>query len=223
MANPLTQKRLKPILSSEQSRRKVQRNFFIPSRIETELFLLLSVFLLLVANSSALLAYFTAKLTGSYQPVGAEISNGFSSMANYLDEKSGYRIAGFVFWLAIGLIIYLFFWVSANLLTNLRNDFVAEGYVHPPSFNSKNYWHAIVRLKATFVLSIVWLLVFLILTANELPRISGWFYQGLTRQPFVNGLPCLALALGAAWFLFYILARSLKAIRNFWLAIHTGL
>ena len=223
MANPLAQKSISPILSSEQKRRRSTRNFFMPSRVEIQLYFLLSLFLLLLANSNALLTYFTTKLTGSYQPVGVEIGNGFSAMVNYLDQKSGYRAAGFIFWLAVGLVVYLFFWVSTNLFTNLRNDFIAEDYRHPPSFNSKNYWQAVMRLKAALVLSVIWLIVFLMLTAKELPRISDWFYQGLTHQPFINGLPKLVLALVVACFLFYVLERSLKAIHNFWLAIHTGL
>jgi len=209
--------------SSGQLARAATRSLYIPSRAEIVFCATVGLFLLLLFNINALVGFYADKIIGGGQLARQQFGNDIQSVVNYIDARTGFRLAGFIIWFALGIAAYLFIWLLSNLFINVRNDFIAANYVHPPDFNKQRYWRRVRQAKAQFVLGLVGIIIYVAIAFWQSKRISQAFYQGLTQPPFITHLPGLVLSLVVASLLVYIFVTLAKICRHGWLLIQKGL
>ena len=122
------------------------RRFLVPGAADIALYLFMSLVVLLLVNARAIFNYFSSNnLTG--QSIGDIIDRKAKNFQSIWAQISQGRILQIIFWALVGIFIYITVWFIRNILLNIRNDIVADEYVHPLSYKRSKYWHTVIGRK----------------------------------------------------------------------------
>jgi hypothetical protein len=87
------------------------------------------------------------------------------------------RVGQMIFWAIVGCFIYMLIWLIQNTLINLRNDVVADQYLHPKSYKRSGYWEGVIAQKIFFVALVVSFFIYIFLSYSVfVPILSQIFY-----------------------------------------------
>jgi hypothetical protein len=139
------------------------KELLLPGVAQSFIDLTLAGVLLMILKINALWAYFTTGvLAGTQTDIGEIINQKAQGLHRFLDSISQGRFLQIVFWLFIGCIVYLLIWFTRSLFTNIRNDMIADEYVHPGGYNRAVYWESIIARKGFFACILIILIAFTI-------------------------------------------------------------
>jgi hypothetical protein len=199
------------------------KQFIIPSPIQVLLYLLSAFVILAAINSLAIWHYLNDDPAGQQRAVSIFVdSSGSQSGSGLLSSIGQGRLLQIFLWTLIGVVIYSVIWFIKNLLNSVRNDIVADEYVHPKSYNRVGYWKSILLRKAFFILCVSVLLGFIYAMVQILPLLSTIFYQSIQnfRLADIPGVLLCSLALAI---LMYILIVIIRITSNSWRFIYADL
>ena len=214
---------MKSIRSHSSDNTPFLRQFIVPSPVQILLYILSGLVILGAINSRAIWQYLNNDPLGQQRAVSIFVENsGSQSGSGFLSSLAQGRLPQILLWTLIGIVIYSVIWFIKNLLNNVRNDIVADEYVHPKSYNRLGYWRSILVRKAFFAFNIAVLLGFFYAAARLLPLVSSLFYQSIHNFRLADISGVLVSSLIVA-FLMHILVVVIHTTVNSWRFIYADL
>lgn len=186
------------------------KKLIVPSLPQALLYLLVAVLLITFLNIRPIWNDFSQALLLQPQDFGGVISRQDEGINKiwYIFTQS--NLLQIIFWALVGCITYLLIWFIRSIFINLRNDVVADEYVHPASYNREGYWESVMAHKVLFGSSIVILIAYLYANIKVQPLLAGVTYAAIKNfQLLPSTLQLIAVMVGTAFLLhiFVILAR----------------
>lgn len=194
---------------SDNSKRTLHA--FIPSKLEV-IIIPIAVFLFLVlSNSFSLLQTIDGK---SYPLLTEYMEVQIRSALRSLDQAVGPQIPLILFWMIIGIIVYILCWFAYNFYAAYKNDVsnVEKGLIAPEGFDKSKAWHENLAHFLTRIIAAVLLIFWLYLLFTQiLPSMSGVFLEHITNF-HIQSIPHIlytVIVLSASTFVVFILARCI--------------
>jgi len=189
-------------------------DLLIPSPAHVFLYLLTSLILLFLLNIRAYWNYLNNDPIGQKTAQNLLVTTNNSDSSLWSSFISG-RIGQIIFWVVVGAAIYTVIWFIKNILTNLRNDVVADEFVHPRFYNRAKYWGSVLGRK------IIFMSVFFILAAYSYVLVrftfvlSKLFFSVIYNFKFEDILPTIGPVVLMA-FLIHVLVILARLAANSW-------
>lgn len=183
-------------------------SWLTPTGIDIVWYLSIAVLLLVVSNAD----FFRTFL---FAPEGFDLRESvLTATDDFLQQflgENARNIVVIVFWGMVGLIVYIFVWLSMNFSTELGNDLALTKYVHPRGVDMHSPLRDFIS-KSIFRLSVGLVLIFytVILVSVLLPLSAGYFEVAVEKfvslQSVTHGLLGFGVSLMALHF-FTVLIR----------------
>lgn len=123
----------------------------VPNGAQVFLDIIIALLLLAAFNVRGIWYFFTTGITADSQvDLGSLIDEKTPALQTILDNLAHGRFIQILFWLFVGCIVYILIWLVGNFFTNIRNDIIADEYVHPRFYNRAGYWGSIFSRKIIF-------------------------------------------------------------------------
>lgn len=169
------------ILFYKDGSRPSLRELIFPSRHRVISELIIGTILLAFLNSRAIWSYLNSNhwLQSQQLDFGDILNAKIQHIYYYFSGLAGGRFLQIVFWLIVGCLIYLLIWFMINIITDIRNDIVADSYVHPRFYNRAAYWQSIIFDRILLVSIVVVFLVYIFLFLKFLPKLAKLCYEAL--------------------------------------------
>lgn len=200
----------------------LERQLFLPSLIEMLLYILTSVILLLASNVKAIWDYLSFDPAGQHKAAALINGSGNETSAGILGSSLQGRLGQMIIWGVVGVAIYVVIWFLRNTIINLRNDLVADEFVHPRSYNRSRYWQSIIARKAFFGFMSIVFIGFIYLLFKLFPVLSSMFFFG-THQLDQSHITQLVGSLLALAVLLHVLVVLARMTINSWRYIYSDL
>lgn len=211
-------------IHSYNSRTSATLKLLIPGTPQILLDLIVGILVLLALNARAIWHYFTRGITDDSQvALGSLISEKLPFLADLSDRLSQGRFVQVVFWLFVGCVVYMFIWLIGNFITNIRNDIVADEYLHPKYYNRAGYWGSVMAHKMMFICTLFILIAYIYAGAKLLALLAGQCYQTLLNFSWLRSPIILIAAVLVSALVIQIFFFLLGFVRNTWRIIYRGL
>ncbi len=186
--------------------------FLLPQPIDLITYFFGSLLILFIGSRQTLLVI----LSDGSPITDVGVSEVYTQRLNYLGELMQTPILGrailFLFWLAIGSVVYMMVWLFQNLAVEVYED--VERVKHPGAVEvaddaeseSQGNWWGTSLSHAIFVCSSVILLLFYVLIAVNFifPAAVQLFSIGLLTYKYLDGVIRMGLAILLTMFMIYI-------------------
>lgn len=203
---------------------EVLKQLFIPTPSQLVLDFTLAIMILLSLNVRAIWHYFTRGITPDSQvELGSLISERLPFVTDFLDRLARSRLIQILFWLFIGCVVYLVIWLIGNFITNIRNDIVADEYMHPKSYDRSGYWGSVLAHKVMFVCTVFILLAYTLAGSKLIISLGTLCYQALLEFHWLRSPATLLGALLVSVLILQIFFFLLGFVRNTWRIIYRDL
>lgn len=214
---------MKPLQSHNSQSRGSLISFIIPGPIQILLYILSGLIILALINARAVWEYLYKDPVGQQRAVDL-FANGSANKpaSGLLSSSLPARISQILVWTIIGIIIYSVIWFIKNLFNNIRNDIVADEYVHPKNYNRAGYWRSILLRKVFFVFTATVFVGFVYTLIKILPLISNIFYQSLKNFKLSGSGKMLGASLFLA-LLIHLLVVIIRMMASSWRFIYADL
>jgi hypothetical protein len=214
---------MKKNISSYNSSIEFRDNLF-PGMMQLIFCTLLAIILLAILNGRAIWTYLTTGLApNSTVDLGSVINRYAPWTYKVFDFVTHGRVSQMLFWVFVGCVAYMLIWLGGNVLTNIRNDIVADAYVHPKFYNRSGYWSSILSRKVFFVCLMIIFLIFLYTFGRLAQVMANLTFQSIADFEVVRSLLTIAGSILGLAVLIYCLTLLLRIIRNTWRYIYKDL
>jgi hypothetical protein len=183
--------------------------FLLPQPLEIPVYFFVSLLLLLIASNQTLLVI----LSDGSPVTDIPLTDVFGQRLDYLGELLQVPILGrivlFLFWLAIGSVVYMLVWLFQNLAVEVYDDLAFAKLKKPIEHNDEEGgWWGTTLAHAIFIGSAVIVLLFYLLIAVNLlfPAWIQLFQIGLQSISQLNSIVKLMVAVLGTMVSLYILA-----------------
>lgn len=182
---------------------------FLPSKLELISLPLLSLVFLTLSNSFQLLRTVEGE---DYLLVIDYMQMRFREALSYLDQILGSTIPMVIFWVFIGLIVYVLLWFAIGAWKVYQEDLPLEGkkMIVPKGYNHAKVLRGSLAHIFVRIISGVLLLVWVYMMFSEiLPYSSEMFLKGIETLSLKNSyrIPLSALLMAGSIFINSVLAR----------------
>jgi hypothetical protein len=198
------------------------RKFLVPTLPEFLIYLLMSVLVLTLFNATLIWKYYRDNIV-SLQAGDNLIGQSPSGLKHLVLDVSGSRVPLILFWLLVGCLAYIFIWFMHNIYLNIRNDFVADAYVHPYNYDRAHFWETVLIRKVIFAVSLVILAAYVPLVFRLLRILAQDAHVEVANFSLVNGLAGLLIIALVGSFLLYVLALLVHTVFRCWRIIYSDL
>lgn len=162
---------------NESAASQVLGSFSRPSLEELLIYLLLGIVFISVLNIRALWEAINNSVQTTYVDTSSLIDEKLLTFGDRLNGLLEGRPGQMLFWAVVGCLIYMLIWLAQNFYINLRNDVVADKYLHPKNYKSTNYWEGVLAHKIFFVSVVVVFFVYIYMSLTIfIPVLSKMFY-----------------------------------------------
>lgn len=200
------------------------KQLLVPGAPQLLLDLTLGILILLVLNSRAIWHYFTRGITADSQvELGSFIDERAPFISDFLDRLSRGRFVQVVFWLFVGCVVYMIVWLIGNFITNIRNDIVADEYLHPKFYNRAGYWGSVVAHKVMFVCTVFILAAYIFAGAKLIVLLADQCYRALLQFDLIRSPAAIIISILVSALIIQILFFLLGFVRNTWRIIYKDL
>lgn len=103
--------------------------WFMPTWIELSLYIFISVVTLAISDLNFVKDFLF--VSGDFNPFSLAINSISDLLTKVIGEKVAGSLSLAIFWGIIGLFINVVWWIFSNFSTELNNDLVFSGYMHP--------------------------------------------------------------------------------------------
>lgn len=210
-------------LQSYNSRVKNSLRLFLqPGGADIALYLFLAMMLLLGLNAKNIWDYFSSQNLVS-QNLGQLISQNEPWIPTFLKKLSEGRLLQGVFWAVLGTFIYILVWSLRNLTVNIRNDIVADEYIHPAEYKRFLYWRSIIARKVTFVVATVVWVAFIISSVQLISSLANLCRQAVSNSNWMSSVMQLLGCWIVVSILIYLFMLLSRIVMIGWRLIYTDL
>ncbi len=201
--------------------RSTLKQLLVPDRLQAGLYFVMGLILLVVFSAPALWESFKANALG-----GAEAQVWGSDAVTHQIQRFWERFGAsrglqITVWILAGAALYLIIWFLRNLVVNIKNDFIARGFVGAGA--GRGYWRSVLGLKIFFGLSLVVTIIYLIFGLRLMHLLSQQFYIAITELKLWPSPAELVWLMAASSFLLYVFAVLLHLVASSSRAIYKGL
>jgi hypothetical protein len=182
--------------------------FLLPQPLEIPVYFFISLLLLLIASNQTLLVV----LSDGSPVTDVALTDVFGQRLDYLGELLQVPILGrivlFLFWLAIGSIVYMLVWLFQNLAVEVYDDLTLAKLKNPKDQEqSDGGWWGTTLAHAIFVgSSIIVLLFYLLISVNLLfPAWVQLFQIGIQSLSQLNSILKVVIAIIGTMVSIYVL------------------
>ncbi len=205
---------------NESSASQVFSSLSIPGALELVIYLLAGIIFVALVNIRALWNAINSSVQTTYVDTSSIIDE---TLINFGDRLNGLlegRPGQMLFWAIVGCLIYMLIWLSQNFIINLRNDVVADKYLHPNNYKSSSYWEGVLAHKIFFVTTVVvlFLYVFLSLTLF-IPILSKIFKNATFSFSVPSSIIQLVLITLLSAIMLYLAVFIVKLVAYSWRAV----
>lgn len=198
------------------------RQFFIPSLPQILLYMLISSLLLVLLSGPSIWKKFNENLQSNVT-LGDVITGNAPFLQRVVDKLSHSRIPEIVFWLLVGCSIYIVIWFARNIINNIRNDVVADSYLHPVGYDRKMFWQSIFARKILLFSCMGLLLAYVIVGFKFLSVISKFFYSAIDGFSLSPSIVQIIGSVLAVAILIYLLILLFHLTVNLWRLVYRNL
>jgi len=147
---------------------------FIPSKIEILSLSLGSSFVLLVLNLLPAIRQFNGT---NYALMTEYIREVMEKLLAPTNNQSSSVVLTIIFWMVVGMFVYIIIWIVGNLISNYRRDILnTKNMVLPITYNKNSGWHeTFLRMLVRALSTIMFLYWAYLLFAGILPNASAMF------------------------------------------------
>lgn len=143
--------------------------FLLPSPIELVPYFFTSLLILLVAANQTLLVILADGSPVTPIPINEVFSQRFDYIAVLLSVPILGRIVLFLFWLAIGSVVYMLVWLFQNLAIEVYDDLTYAKLKNPKDREDEDGWWGTTLSHAIFVgSSVLFFLFYIVIAINFL-------------------------------------------------------
>jgi hypothetical protein len=200
------------------------KELLIPSAAQIWLDFTIAVVLLALLNIRGLWAYFAhGILDASQSDVSDIINQKGQGVHNFLDTISKGRFLQIVFWLFVGCVVYMLIWFVRSFFTNIRNDIVADEYMHPFTYNRNTYWQSVIARKLFFVSILVIFIGFTITGFKLALVLAGLTYSSIEAHDSAHSVVQVLGSIIVTALLIQIFVILLRLLSRSWKLIYTDL
>lgn len=204
--------------NSQQEQREDLRHVFWPSLLDFFFYLIAGGLILLLLNTSAIWRYFNSTVPDQ-QSIRDIITQSLPFMNKLGDATQG-RVFLALFWMAVGVIVYILYWFLNSMIISFRNNvIVGQYYLHPKNFNKTRYWMSVLSRNLFFTINLLVIVAYLYAGTKlmiALGKFSGSAFS--TFQPagtFTKlglSVVCSAFVLHFFFMLIHITIRSWRRV-----------
>lgn len=189
--------------------------FLMPHPAELLTYFVVSLLALLIASNQTLLVI----LSGDSPVSDIAVTDVFGQQLNYLVQIFDIPILGrivlFIFWLAIGSIVYMFVWLFQNIAVEVYDNISYAKLKDPQQrIEDEDGWWGTTLSHTIFVGSSIILLLFYVILVTSLffPAWGQLFQIGLQSFNQLNGMFKLLVAVIGTMVTFYIFVLFWKLL-----------
>jgi hypothetical protein len=185
--------------------------------------MLVSILMLIILNIKKLWDYLNITVLapqGGLDKIIAEKAPALHNLLNSLFQSVALQ---FLFWLFIGCVIYIFIWFAKNIVINIRNDLVADRFLHPLNYQRYKYWESVISRKVFFWISIAVLAIYIISCYRLVVSLAASCYNQIEHFHSWSSLAVISEAVLATTGIIYILVLLLHLVINTWQLIYKDL
>jgi len=194
----------KDIKSYNSSRAETEdlRRVFLPSLLDFSFYIFAGSLVLLLLNTSVIWHYFNNSVP-SQESIRDTVSQNLP-LVNKLGDAAQGRVFLVLFWMAIGLGVYLLYWFLNSVIINFRNNIVVgHYYLHPSNFNKTGYWLSILKRNLIFSMNVVVLLAYVYAAVRLMLALSKFSGSAFSNFETTHALPKLGLSVLCAAFVLH--------------------
>lgn len=198
---------------------------FLPTTPQLLLDLLLGFLLLAFFNIRGLWRWFSTGGigNGTQVDIGGLIHDRAHWMTDTYNSFTQGRGIQILIWIVIGCCIYLIFWFVSVLITNLRNDIVANEYVHPKTYKSSWFWGSVLQQKGFFLCMVILLVGYIYCSVKLLNYLANLSYHSVINFQLYPDLPILISSLLASAITVHVFFMVFQLTKNSWNYIYKDL
>lgn len=197
------------------------RQFFLPSSAQIFFYVLISSLSLVLINAPGIWKKFSTDYLSqtSFSDVINQSSPFLIQVVNKLQHS---RIPQIIFWALVGCSLYLIIWFIANVISNVRNDIIADAYLHPTGYSRKNYWESVIARKIFLICSFIVLIAYLFAAFKLAGAIAKFFLAAVVDFRWHPSLEKILLSVIVIALLLYILILLTHLIYNLWRLVYSN-
>ncbi len=209
--------------SSYNSRFSISaKQFFIPSRTQISLYVLISSLLLVVINGPTIWTKFKSNLQTDITFSDVIVGNA-PFLQKFIDRLSRSRIPEIVFWLLVGCTVYIIVWFIHNITNNVRNDVVADAYLHPTNYNRRLFWQSVLARKTLLFFCLVVLIAYIFAGLKFLSVLAKFFYAAIDNFMLPSSIMEIILCIAMTTLLLYLFILLAHLTINLWRLVYRNL
>lgn len=193
------------------------KSFFFPTGTEALLFILLSIILLIIFNTNAVIGRLDNSVLSAASSVKANYSTFTSGFNTSFSQALGGRLGQILLWAFIGALAYIGLWLAKNVLNSFENDIISDHYLHPSSYSHVGYWGSSLSVK-TFLLADVLVVIaygYLFFKAI-MPGLAALASSAVYNFDAATSLPYIVGCVLAGAILLYLFLLLLRFTSHLW-------
>ena len=176
-----------------------------PTLVEMFLYLIIGIIFISVINFGTLWSAINNTVQTKAVDTSTVVDEKLIDFGDKLNSLLDGRTGQMLFWAVVGCLIYMFIWLAQNTVINLRNDVVADKYLHPRSYKSSSYWESVVAHKIFFGTLLIGFLTYVYLSlVLFLPILSQAYYIATFKFEFPSSILQLITVYVLSGLLIYI-------------------
>ncbi len=188
------------------------RAFFLPSRTELAMYLLLAIVATVILNIETIWSLATGTPDDFSTSAKSAISNQVSTYNTFLRSDLLGRATGFVVWGFIGSIAYMGVWIVQHFFLRVKMDVQEEGFAHQ-SEQGRTYWESKVAQTVLAFAAVMTFIVVVFSLSYFAPVIASLGNACLKHPMEVSSYAFLGLGLLLAVVYQYVFVRSWRIVK----------
>lgn len=209
--------------SSHNSRFAISaRQFFIPTRTQLFLYTLISSLLLVLLNGQTIWSKFKTNLQADITFSDVIVGNA-PFMQQVIDRLLHSRVPEIVFWLLIGCGVYIIVWFIHNITSNIRNDVVADSYLHPTNYDRRLFWQSVIARKILLFSCVIVLITYIAASLKFMPVLAKFFYSAIDGFRLSPSVVEIILSVAITTLLIYLFILLIHLTVNLWRLVYRNL
>ena len=189
------------------------RQFFIPTLSQSSLYLLISCLTLILINARAIWELFSNNYltNASFNEFVNQSAPGVTQQINQLQAS---RLPLYILWGLIGCSIYIIVWFISTTAGNIRNDLIADSYLHPIDYDRRGFWGSVIGRKAFLLFLSITLIAYVYAFVQFLGAISKLFYSAIEDFRLSPSVVEIVLSIAAVAILIHVLIVITHLVYN---------
>lgn len=198
------------------------RQFFLPSRAQFFMYILVSSLVLIFLNGQTIWNNFKGNLQSDLTLSDVVIGNA-PVLQKVIDQLAHSRVPEIVFWLMVGCGVYIIVWFIRNISGNVINDVVADSYLHPKNYSRWMFWQSVIARKILFFFCIFLLIVYVFTGIKFLPAVARFFYSAIDGFSLSPSIVQIIISVFITSFVLYLFILLVHLTVNLWRLVYRNL